>query len=330
MLKEKSGLVMDFIDSVIERIKSESLKKIVLPESEDERVIEAANEACKFCDIYLIGDDSVKEKVDSSIVVINPKEYDRLNEMCETFYNLRKEKGLSKEEAYDLVTNNSRYFATMLVYLDICDGMVSGANHTSADTYRSAFQICKPKSGKASAFMILEFPNKNFGHNGVVIFADTGLNQNPDSETLADIAFDSSVTFEKLVGGQSLVGMLSHSTNGSSNHDDVKKVVDALNICKSKHPKMLIDGEMQFDTAIDPEVALKKMPDSIIAGHVNTFIFPDLDAGNISYKIAQRLGGANAYGPLTQGLEKPINDLSRGCTSDDIVGVIALTCLQVK
>jgi phosphate acetyltransferase len=321
---------MNYIDSVIEKLKYESRKKIVLPESEDERIIEAANKASRFCDIYLIGDESVKGKVDSSINVIDPKSYPRLEEMCDTFYNLRKEKGLSKDEAYDLVTNNSRYFATMLVYLGICDGEVTGANHTSADTYRSAFQICKPKSGKASAFMLLEFPNKEFGHNGVVLFADTGLNQNPDSETLADIAFDSSVTFERLVGGEAIVGMLSHSTAGSSKHADVEKVVNALNICKKKHPNLLVDGEMQFDTAIDTEVANKKMPGSVIAGHVNTFIFPDLDAGNISYKIAQRLGGANVYGPLTQGLDKPINDLSRGCTSDDIVGVIALTCLQVK
>ncbi|MCR5483928.1 MAG: phosphotransacetylase [Bacilli bacterium] len=321
---------MNYIDSVIEKIKNETFKRIVLPESEDERVIEAANKACKFCDIYLIGDESLRDKVDSSITILNPKTYGRLNEMCDTFYELRKEKGLSKDEAYDLVTNNSRYFATMLVYLGICDGEVTGANHTSADTYRSAFQICKPKSGKASAFMLLEFPNKELGNNGVVLFADTGLNQNPDSETLADIAFDSSVTYERLVGGQSMVGMLSHSTNGSSKHEDVEKVVNALNIVKSKHPSLLIDGEMQFDTAIDIDVAKKKMPDSIIAGHVNTFIFPDLDAGNIGYKIAQRLGGANAYGPLTQGLEKPINDLSRGCTAEDIVGVIAITCLQVK
>ena len=321
---------MKYIDSVIEKLKNESLKKIVLPESEDERVIEAANKASDFCEVYLIGDESIKEKVDPSVVVINPKNFERLNEMCETFYNLRKEKGLSKEEAYDLVTNNSRYFATMLVYLGICDGEVTGANHTSADTYRSAFQICKPKSGKASAFMLLEFPNKELGNNGVVLFSDTGLNQNPDSETLADIAFDSSVTYERLVGGQSMVGMLSHSTNGSSKHADVEKVVNALNIVKSKHPNLLIDGEMQFDTAIDIDVAKKKMPNSMIAGHVNTFIFPDLDAGNIAYKIAQRLGGANAYGPLTQGLEKPINDLSRGCSVEDIVGVIAITCLQVK
>jgi len=321
---------MNYIDSVIEKIKNETFKRIVLPESEDERVIEAANKSCKFCDIYLIGDESLRDKVDSSITILNPKTYDRLNEMCDKFYELRKEKGLSKDEAYDLVTNNSRYFATMLVYLGICDGEVTGANHTSADTYRSAFQICKPKSGKASAFMLLEFPNKELGNNGVVLFADTGLNQNPDCETLADIAFDSSVTYERLVGGQAMVGMLSHSTNGSSKHEDVEKVVNALNIVKSKHPNLLIDGEMQFDTAIDIDVAKKKMPDSIIAGHVNTFIFPDLDAGNIGYKIAQRLGGANAYGPLTQGLEKPINDLSRGCTAEDIVGVIAITCLQVK
>ena len=321
---------MNYIDGVIEKLKLVSKRKIVLPESEDERVIEAANKAVEFADIYLIGDNSIKDKVDDRVIVINPLEYDRLNEMCETFYNLRKEKGLSKEEAYDLVKNNSRYFATMLVYLGICEGEVTGANHTSADTFRSAFQICKPKSGKASAFTIIETNNKNLGNNGVILFADTGLNQNPDSETLAQIAFDSSVSYERLVGGEAIVGMISHSTNGSSVCDDQKKVVDALNICKSNYPNLLIDGEMQFDTAVDSEVAMKKMPDSTVAGHVNTFVFPDLDTGNTAYKIAQRLGGANAYGPITQGLENPINDLSRGCSVDDIVGAIAITCLQVK
>ena len=321
---------MNYIDGVIEKLKYESKRKIVLPESEDERVIEAANKAVEFADIYLIGDESIKNKLDERVNVINPLKYERLNEMCETFYNLRKEKGLSKDEAYDLVTNNSRYFATMLVYLGICEGEVTGACHTSADTFRSAFQICKPKSGKASAFNIIETNNKNLGNNGVILFADTGLNQNPDVETLAQIAFDSSVSFERLVGGEAIVGMISHSTNGSSVCDDQKKVVDALNICKSNHPNLLIDGEMQFDTAVDTDVAMKKMPNSTVAGHVNTFIFPDLDTGNTAYKIAQRLGGANAYGPITQGLVNPINDLSRGCSSDDIVGAIAITCLQVK
>ena len=321
---------MNYIDSVIEKLKRESKRKIVLPESEDERIIEAANIASSFAEIYLIGDDSIKDKVNDNVNIINPLEFNRLDEMCETFYNLRKDKGLSKEEAYDLVRNNSRYFATMLVYLGICEGEVTGANHTSADTFRSAFQICKPKSGKASAFNIMEFQNKNIGNNGVVIFADTGLNQNPDSETLAKIAFDSSVSYERLVGGEAIVGMISHSTNGSSICDDQKKVVEALNICLKNHPNLLIDGEMQFDTAVDTEVALKKMPNSTVAGHVNTFIFPDLDAGNTAYKIAQRIGNANAYGPITQGLENPINDLSRGCSVEDIVGAIAITCLQVK
>ena len=324
------GFNMNYIDSVIEKLKRESKRKIVLPESEDERIIEAASIASSFADIYLIGDDSIKDKVNDNVNIINPLEFNRLDEMCETFYNLRKDKGLSKEEAYDLVRNNSRYFATMLVYLGICEGEVTGANHTSADTFRSAFQICKPKSGKASAFNIMEFQNKNIGNNGVVIFADTGLNQNPDSETLAKIAFDSSVSYERLVGGEAIVGMISHSTNGSSICDDQKKVVEALNICLKNHPNLLIDGEMQFDTAVDTEVALKKMPNSTVAGHVNTFIFPDLDAGNTAYKIAQRIGNANAYGPITQGLENPINDLSRGCSVEDIVGAIAITCLQVK
>ena len=324
------GFNMNYIDSVIEKLKRESKRKIVLPESEDERIIEAANIASSFADIYLIGDDSIKDKVNDNVNIINPLEFNRLDEMCETFYNLRKDKGLSKEEAYDLVRNNSRYFATMLVYLGICEGEVTGANHTSADTFRSAFQICKPKSGKASAFNIMEFQNKNIGNNGVVIFADTGLNQNPDSETLAKIAFDSSVSYERLVGGEAIVGMISHSTNGSSICDDQKKVVEALNICLKNHPNLLIDGEMQFDTAVDTDVALKKMPNSTVAGHVNTFIFPDLDAGNTAYKIAQRIGNANAYGPITQGLENPINDLSRGCSVEDIVGAIAITCLQVK
>ena len=321
---------MNYIDSVIEKLKRESKRKIVLPESEDERIIEAANIASSFAEIYVIGDDSIKNKVNEDVTVINPLEYEKLDEMCETFYNLRKEKGLSKEEAYDLVRNNSRYFATMLVYLGICEGEVTGACHTSADTFRSAFQICKPKSGKASAFNIMELPNKNLGNNGVVIFADTGLNQNPDSETLAQIAFDSSVSYERLVGGEAIVGMISHSTNGSSVCDDQKKVVEALNICVKNHPNLLIDGEMQFDTAVDTEVAMKKMPNSSVAGHVNTFVFPDLDTGNTAYKIAQRIGGANAYGPITQGLENPINDLSRGCSTEDVVGAIAITCLQVK
>ena len=328
---------MMYIDKVIEKISNKNKKKIVLPESEDDRVLQAAAKATNIADIYLVGnEETIKESasrlgIDLSLVnIINPATFDRTEEMINKLFELREAKGLSYTEAHDLVLNNSRYFATMLVYLGICDGEVTGACHTSADTFKSAFQICKPVTGKASAFFIMELMQKELGNDGVVLFSDCGLNQNPDAALLANIAGESAKTYEALIGGTPYVGLLSHSTYGSSKCDDSAKVIEATKLAKEQYPDYKIDGEMQFDAAIIPSIGESKAPGSEVAGHVNTFVFPDLDAGNIAYKIAQRLGNAKAYGPLIQGLPKAINDLSRGCSVDDIIGVIAITALQAN
>ena len=315
---------MAYIDNVINKLREVEKKTIVLPESEDERVVEAAKKI-DFANIILIGDKPV-----DGITVINPSTFNHTEEFINEFYEMRKEKGLTLEEAKTQMLENSRTFASMLVYKGFADGMVTGACHTSADTFRYAFQIIKPKSkeSKASAFFIMETKNTDLGNNGTVLYADCGLNQMPDATLLADIAVTSADTYESLIGGTPYVAMLSHSTYGSSKCDDSAKVVEATKLAKEKAPDRYIDGEMQFDAAIVPEVAASKAPGSSVAGHANTFVFPDLDAGNIAYKITQRIGGANAYGPLVQGLSKPINDLSRGCSSDDIVGVVAITALQ--
>ena len=318
---------MTYIDNVLNRLKESNRKRIVLPESEDERVIEAAKKASLFADIILIGDVNVE-----GVTTINPNTYEHTEEFINEFYEMRKEKGVSLEDARDTMLNNSRSFAAMLVKMGYADGVVTGACHTSADTFKYSFQIIKPKSkeSKASAFFIMETNNTELGNNGVILYADCGLNQMPDASLLANIAVTSADTYESLIGGTPYVAMLSHSTYGSSKCDDTAKVQEATRLAKELAPNRNIDGEMQFDAAIVPEVAQSKAPGSNVAGHANTFVFPDLDAGNIAYKITQRIGGANAYGPLVQGLSKPINDLSRGCSVDDIVGVIAITALQAN
>ena len=245
---------------------------------------------------------------------------------------MRKEKGLTYEEASKLVKENYIYFACMLVNKGIADGVVSGASHSSSDTLRPALQILKTKEKNdlVSAFFLMDVPNTSYGENGVFVFSDAGLNQNPTSEELASIAFSSSKSFELLTGRVSKVAFLSHSTYSSASHSDVTKVEKAVKIAKEKYQKMICDGEMQLDAAIDQKIAKIKCPSSIVAGRANTLIFPDLDAGNIGYKLVERLANAQAYGPITQGIKKPVNDLSRGCSVDDIVGVIAITVLQCE
>lgn len=317
---------MTYIDNLINKLKEYEKKTIVLPESEDERVVEAAKKASDIANIILIGKDI---NIDG-VTVINPEEYEHIDEFINEFYEMRKEKGITLEDAKTMMLENSRSFAAMLVHMGYADGVVTGACHTSADTFRYSFQIIKPKSkeAKASAFFIMETNMKDLGNNGVVLYADCGLNQMPDATLLANIAVESANTYETLIGGTPYVAMLSHSTYGSSKCDDSTKVVEATKLAKELMPERNIDGEMQFDAAIIPEIAASKAPGSNVAGHANTFVFPDLDAGNIAYKITERIGGAHAYGPLVQGLSKPINDLSRGCSVDDIVGVIAITAFQ--
>ena len=219
-----------------------------------------------------------------------------------------------------------------MVKMQDADGMVAGACHATADVLRPSLQILKTAPGTklVSAFFVMVVPNCEFGANGTFVFADSGLCQNPNSEELAAIAESSAKTFELLVGEEAKVAMLSHSTKGSAKHDDVTKVVEATRIAKETYPELKVDGELQLDAAIVPEVAASKAPGSEVAGHANVLVFPDLDAGNIGYKLVQRLAKAEAYGPVTQGIAAPVNDLSRGCSADDSVGVIAITAVQAQ
>lgn len=327
---------MNFIESIKERAKK-NLKTIVLPETMDERVLTAAHVVLKekIANIILIGN---KEEMDlakydlAEATIIDPHTSMLTEEFTNTLYELRKEKGMTKEEAHDLLVNDYMYFACMLVKTNRADGVVSGACHSTSNTLRPALQIIKtaPNVALVSAFFLMVVPECEYGEHGTFIFADSGLEQNPDSEKLAAIAGSSAKSFQLLVGKEPIVAMLSHSTVGSAKHADVDKVVEATRIAKEQYPDIQIDGEFQLDAAIVPEVAKSKAPNSNVAGHANVLIFPDLDAGNIGYKLVQRLAKAEAYGPITQGIAAPVNDLSRGCSSDDIVGVVAITAVQAQ
>ena len=237
---------------------------------------------------------------------------------------------MTVEQAKELLLTDYMYFACMMVKMGDADGVVSGACHSTANTLRPSLQILKTKPGSklVSAFFLMVVPNCEYGANGTFIFADSGLEQNPDPEKLAAIAASSAESFQLLVQEEPIVAMLSHSTKGSAKHADVDKVLEATAIAKEQYPQYKIDGELQLDAAIVPSVGESKAPGSPVAGKANVLVFPDLDAGNIGYKLTQRLAKAEAYGPVTQGIAKPINDLSRGCVADDIVGVVAITAVQ--
>lgn len=330
---------MNFIDKVKDKVKN-NIRTIVLPETEDIRTLKAAEliEKEKFVKLVLIGKEEEINKIanENNIKVtseiINPETYDKIDELVNEYYELRKHKGVSLEDARQTLLNNYLYFGCMLVKLGYADGQVSGASHSTADTLRPALQILKTAEGSkvASSFMLMDVPNCEFGENGVFVFSDCGMIQNPSSEELAEIGKASAESFELLVGKEAKVAFLSHSTFGTSKCDDVDKVNKAVSIAKETYPELNCDGEIQFDAAIVPEVAKKKAPNSKVAGQANVLIFPDLDAGNIGYKMVERLAKAEAYGPITQGLSKPVNDLSRGCKAEDIVGAVAITALQVK
>ena len=327
---------MSFINNIIEKAKKEK-KTIVLPESNDRRVLEATEKILKndIANIILIGSEKeIKENSEgldiSAAKIINPVDYTRTDELANKMYELRKEKGMTLEEAHKLLLTDYMYISCMLVKEGLADGVVSGACHSSANTLKPALQLIKTAPGVelVSAFFLMVVPDCQYGYNGVFVFADCGLEQNPTSEKLADIAYSASKSFELLTGEKAVTAMLSHSTKGSAKHNDVDKVVEAVNIAREKYPTLNVDGELQLDAAIIPEIAESKAPESQVAGRANTLIFPDLDAGNIGYKLVQRLAKAEAYGPITQGINKPVNDLSRGCSADDIVGAVAITALQ--
>ena len=326
------------IDSIIKKAKTD-IKKIVLPEITDSRVLEAASIIAnkKIADIVLIGNNKEIEKAKnnydlSSVSFINPNSYHLLDKLINDFYELRKHKGMSFDKAKDLITNNYMYFSCMLVKEGVAEGIVSGACHSSADTVRPALQTIKTDNNTklVSAFFLMDVPNCSYGEDGIFVFADSGLNQNPDQEELAHIAISSAKSFKLLVDKEPKVAMISHSTKGSANHKDVNKVVTATKLAKKLNAKLKLDGELQVDAAIVPDVAKIKCPDSSVAGQANVLVFPNLDTGNNAYKLVERLAKAKAYGPILQGIKHPVNDLSRGCSVDDIIGVVAITAVQAQ
>lgn len=330
---------MNFIDSIKERAKKD-IKTIILPETEDIRVLEATQKILKegYSNIILIGNEEKTLKLAKEhnlniegANIIDPIRSEKYNEYVNKFYELRKAKGITIEQAKEIMQNYV-YFGMMMVKNGDADGLVSGAAHSTADTLRPALQILKtaPNTKLVSAFFLMVVPNCEYGENGTFIFSDAGLNPNPTSDELSEIAISSAKSFEQLVGKEAKVAMLSYSTYGSAKSDLVDKVVEATKLLKEKAPELSADGEMQLDAAIVPEIGMSKAPGSKVAGHANTLIFPDLNAGNIGYKLVQRLGKAEAYGPLCQGIAKPVNDLSRGCSSDDIAGVVAITAVQAQ
>ena len=328
---------MNFIENVKERAKKD-IKTIVLPEAEDIRILKATEIALKekYANIILIGNKeeilNISNKNNINIngaEIINPKTYKNYERYVNLLYELRKNKGMTIEQAQEKVLDPV-YFGMLMVKDEEtkADGLVSGAIHSTADTLRPALQILKTSSDTklVSAFFIMVVPDCEYGENGIFIFGDCGLNSNPTSEELSEIAISSSKSFKQLVGKEPKIAMLSYSTYGSAKSSLTEKVIQATKILKEKEP----DGELQLDAAIIPEVAKSKAPGSKVAGEANVLIFPDLDSGNIGYKLVQRLAKAEAYGPLCQGISKPVNDLSRGCSYKDIAGVIAITAVQAQ
>ncbi len=331
---------MDFIQKIKERAKKD-IQTICLPEANDVRVLKGAEIAINegFANIILLGEeDKIKELAKSNNIdiskatIINPLKTEKLEKYENMLYELRKQKGMTIEKAHTLLTTDYNYFATMMIKMDEVDGYVSGADHPTADTLRPVLQIIKGREGikTISAFFVMCVPDKEFGEDGVYIFADCGMNENPTAEQLADIAIESAESFKELVSetAEPKVAMLSYSTKGSAHSELTEKVIEGTRIANEKAPELLIDGELQLDAAVIPEIAKLKAPDSKLQGKANILVFPDLNSGNIGYKLVQRLAHAKAYGPLCQGLAKPANDLSRGCSAEDVAGVIAITAVQ--
>ena len=330
---------MSFIENVKSKVKND-IKTIVLPESNDIRVLKATQQILKeeFADIILIGNREQINKLAkennldiSKAKIVDSKTSNKFSSYANSFYELRKAKGMTLDKAKEMMNDNV-YFGMMMVKEQDADGLVSGACHSTADTLRPALQILKTAPGTklVSAFFLMVVPNCEYGENGAFVFGECGLNEYPDSEALSEIAISSAKSFEQLVGAKPKVAMLSYSSYGSAHSPLTDKVVEATKILKEKKPELIADGELQLDAAIVPEIAESKAPGSPLKGEANTLIFPDLDAGNIGYKLVQRFAKAEAYGPLCQGIARPVNDLSRGCSAEDIVGVVAITALQAQ
>ena len=331
---------MAYIDKIKERARQDK-KTIVLPETTDKRTLIAASHiiAEDIADVIMVGnEEKIMDgagwlEVDlTGVKVVDPNRCEKLDTYVELLYETRKSKGMTMEKAREILLKDYLTFGVIMVKANDADGMVAGACHATADVLRPSLQILKAAPGVklVSGFFILDVPNCVYGENGTFLFADCGLNQDPTAEELAAIADTSAKSFRTLIGPRPIIAMLSHSTKGSAHHPCVDKVIEATNIAHELYPHLTLDGELQADAALVPHVAKSKAPGSEVAGKANVLIFPNLDSGNIGYKLVQRLGGAEAYGPMVQGLARPVNDLSRGCSWEDIVGVVALTAVQAQ
>jgi phosphate acetyltransferase len=329
---------MNFLETIKARAKSDK-KTIVLPESTERRTLEATHVILKedIANIILIGNkDEIISKADgldiSKATFVDPNTFEKMDSLIGSFVEIRSSKGMITEEAIKILKNDPLYLGVMLVKHGIADGMVAGAVNATANVLRPALQILKTaKNTKiVSSLFIMVVPDCEFGEKGIFAFSDCGLVQNPTAEELCEIAGSTSQSFQQLTNAEPIVAMLSHSSKGSAKHEKVNKVIEATKLAKLQYPNLKLDGELQLDSAIVPEICKQKAPDSIVAGKANVLIFPDIDAGNIGFKLVQRLAKAEAYGPVTQGIAMPVNDLSRGCYSEDIVGVVAITAVQAQ
>lgn len=329
---------MSFLDTIKERAKADK-KTIVLPESMDKRTFAAAEQILKegLANLIIIG--TPEEIAENSkgyditgATIVDPFNDPNKQKYIDKFVELRAKKGLTPEQAQKQMEEDYMYYACLMCKCGDADGAVSGACHSTGNTIRPALQLLKTKPGisSVSGFFLMDVPNCDMGENGLFVFADCAVNTDFDSPKLAEIAGLSAESFKMLVGAEPKVAMLSYSSKGSAKHDDVTKVAEAVKLAKEKFPDLQIDGELQLDAALVESVGAAKAPGSTVAGKANTLVFPSLEAGNIGYKLVQRLAKAEAYGPVLQGLSMPVNDLSRGCFAEDIVGVVAITAVQAQ